>query len=128
MLDEARSFGLLLDASKVALVLGHGDQAMLPLTRCPASWLDDARLEAGGVYTKTPMGRDTDHMAGKLIQPRTWPPSPVIHDSALVRDGGRYAESLPADAIRLSENAGPPVSRATVPREGENRSADRLPR
>jgi uncharacterized protein (DUF2235 family) len=103
MLDEARVAGILLDEKKVSLVLGEcgkGYAAPDP-DGClhkslnsywkPIEFVPKPHWEHG----------QTTWRANRCRR-RTWPPKPVVHDIAWLRQGGRYAERLPSDAIRLS--------------------------
>jgi uncharacterized protein (DUF2235 family) len=104
MVGEARSAGLMVDDEKVALVLGERGQGF-------------ARPDANAMLhdSLTPWWRPVEYLPkphwdgeatrwrANRFRPRTWPSRPLVHDTAWERDGGQYAERLPADAVRLSE-------------------------
>jgi uncharacterized protein (DUF2235 family) len=101
--DEARLAGLMLDEEKVSLMLGErGNGYAAPIwtgvctARSPhiGSRLNSCRSRIGS------MGKTT--WRANRSRRRTWPPKPWVHDAAWLRQGGRYAERLPPDAIRLS--------------------------
>jgi uncharacterized protein (DUF2235 family) len=103
MIDEARLAGLMLDERKVSLVLGECGQgyaapdpdaclheSLTPYWK-PVEFVPKPHWEHGQTTWRANRSRR-----------RTWPPKPCVHDVAWLRDGGRYAERLPTDALRLS--------------------------
>jgi len=104
MIDEAKSAGLHTDNGKVGLMLGeHGGDFVRP---DPDGMLHDSL---------TPWWRPLEYVLkphwdgekvewrANLARQRTWPPQPCVHDAAWERQGGKYANRLPPDAVRLSD-------------------------
>jgi uncharacterized protein (DUF2235 family) len=105
MLDEARLAGLLLDEDKVARVLGERDQSHVRPN--PDARLHDSLTRWWKPIELVPKPLWDDHdrqvrWRANRSRLRAWPPSPSVHEAAWLRDGGRYAERLPPDAVRIS--------------------------
>jgi uncharacterized protein (DUF2235 family) len=102
MINEARGAELLLDEDRVALMLGQkGNGYAAPdadapahesLTQwwVPAEYVPKPRWEGGRREWRS-----------NRFRARTWPPNPLVHEAAWVRDRGNYATRLPSDAVRV---------------------------
>jgi uncharacterized protein (DUF2235 family) len=105
MLEEAISVGLLTDRKKVDLILGESGKDYIRPN--PDGLLHDSMTSGWKIieYLAKPHwdGKQTTWRANKF-KPRTWPAAPLVHDAAWLRAGGKYAERLPPDAIRLREH------------------------
>jgi uncharacterized protein (DUF2235 family) len=106
MIEEASAHGLQIDSDRVSLVLGlrgHGYVQADPNSpsheSLTPSWklLEYVRLPRWNATTRRRTWQ-ANHGARRQI-----PDGAVVHDAAWDRDSGRYAERLPAGAIRLSQ-------------------------
>jgi uncharacterized protein (DUF2235 family) len=103
MIDEARQNGLMLDDARVSLMLGAAGGGYAPPN--PDACLHDSMTKWWRPVEYIPKphwenGKTT--WRANHFRHRTWPAAPQVHEAAYLRDGGRYAERLPGDAIRVS--------------------------
>jgi uncharacterized protein (DUF2235 family) len=94
MISEARAAGLITVDEKVSTVLGARDQGFV------APNANGKMHESLNKWWRPIEYVPKPHW--NRARQRTWPPQPWVHDAAWEREGGRYAERLPRDAVRLS--------------------------
>jgi uncharacterized protein (DUF2235 family) len=100
MFDEARIAGLVLDEGKVSLVLGECGDGYAPPN--PDGCLHESLTpfwKPIGFVPKPHWEKGRTVWRANRSQRRTWPPNPLVHSAAWLREGGRYAQRLPSDAI-----------------------------
>jgi hypothetical protein len=103
MIEEAISAGLVVDPSKVSLILGEQGAGYAPPD--PDGTLHDSMTRGWNLVEHVPKphwdGHQTNWRANRS-KARTWSKAPWVHDAAWARGGGAYAKQLPPDAIPLS--------------------------
>ena len=109
MIDEAEAAGLLMKQDTIDLILGQlGQPYVAPnpdacLHNSLTRWWQPAELLPKPHWNQKTHQREWRANYGNH---RTWPPdpiAPVIHDAAWQRHNGAYAQTLPANAIRLND-------------------------
>lgn len=106
MINEAVKAGLLVDADRVAQILGrHGDR----FTAAAPAQMHESLKGAWHLAEFIPKARydrarQRQSLRMNLYRRRTMPDDACVHDVAWVMDA--YADRLPAGAVRLSEKGG----------------------
>jgi uncharacterized protein (DUF2235 family) len=105
MIGEATAAGLLADPERVELVLGRRGEGYA--VAHPGACLHESLRGFWKLAEYVPKrhwdaATRTEGWRINAFRRRSWPPRPVVHDAAWLRDGD-YAACLPQDAVRLSQ-------------------------